>query len=377
MSDSLLDLPKQAYIGLGSNLGDRMWFLQSATAEIHRKVGDVIAVSGVVQSPASGFQGNDFLNACIEINTRLDPQRLLHVLLEIERNLGRNRGDKGGYSNRQIDLDLLLYEDQIIKTQDLLVPHPGMEKRRFVLQPLSEIASGVKHPEKGVTISELLKHAPTESLLPVEEQLRKPEFFGFSRYNYIAVEGNIGAGKTSLATMISQDFNARLILERFKDNAFLPKFYEDKGRYAFPLEMSFLADRYQQLSDDLAQYDLFKDFVISDYDVFKSLIFAKITLQEEEYALYQKLFHIMYKELVKPDLYIYLYQNTDRLLENIRKRGRGYEQKIEAQYLADINKSYFAFIKSQGNLNVKVIDISELDFVENREDYLSLLHHFN
>ena len=252
-----MDLPKKAYIGLGSNLGDRMWFLQSATAEIHRKVGDVIAVSGVVQSPASGFQGNDFLNACIEINTRLDPQRLLHVLLQIERNLGRNRGDKGGYSNRQIDLDLLLYEDQIIKTQDLLVPHPGMEKRRFVLQPLSEIASGVKHPEKGVTISELLKHAPTESLLPVEEQLRKPEVFGFSRYNYIAVEGNIGAGKTSLATMISQDFNARLILERFKDNAFLPKFYEDKGRYAFPLEMSFLADRYQQLSDDLAQYDLF------------------------------------------------------------------------------------------------------------------------
>lgn len=372
-----MDLPKKAYIGLGSNLGDRMWFLQSATAEIHRKVGDVIAVSGVVQSPALGFQGNDFLNACIEINTRLDPQRLLHVLLKIERNLGRNRGDKGGYSNRQIDLDLLLYEDQIIKTQDLLVPHPGIEKRRFVLQPLSEIASGVKHPEKGVTISELLKHAPTESLLPVEEQLRKPEVFGFSRYNYIAVEGNIGAGKTSLATMISQDFNARLILERFKDNAFLPKFYEDKGRYAFPLEMSFLADRYQQLSDDLAQYDLFKDFVISDYDVFKSLIFAKITLQEEEYALYQKLFHIMYKELVKPDLYIYLYQNTDRLLENIRKRGRGYEQKIEAQYLADINKSYFAFIKSQGNLNVKVIDISELDFVENREDYLSLLHHFN
>lgn len=137
--------------------------------------------------------------------------------------------------------------------------------------------------------------------------------------------------------------------------------------------MSFLADRYQQLSDDLAQYDLFKDFVISDYDVFKSLIFAKITLHDDEYSLYQKLFHLMYKELVKPDLYVYLYQNTERLLENIKKRGREYEQNIEADYLANINRSYLSFIKSQPGLKVKIIDISELDFVKNREDYLSLL----
>tara|TARA_E500000318_G_scaffold97693_1_gene98584 strand:- start:66 stop:644 length:579 start_codon:yes stop_codon:yes gene_type:complete len=187
------------------------------------------------------------------------------------------------------------------------------------------------------------------------------------------VEGNIGAGKTSFSTMISQDFNAKLILERFKDNPFLPKFYEDQERYAFSLEMSFLADRYQQLSDDLAQYDLFKDFVISDYDVFKSLIFAKITLEEDEYSLYQKLFHLMYKELVKPDLYIYLYQNTERLLQNIKKRGREYEQNIQPEYLMDINKSYLSFIKSQTNMKVQIIDISELDFVNNRKDYLKLL----
>ncbi|MBT8295127.1 MAG: deoxynucleoside kinase, partial [Gramella sp.] len=207
-----------------------------------------------------------------------------------------------------------------------------------------------------------------------EDTLKKPEMdFNFPACNYIAVEGNIGAGKTSFSTMVSEDFNAKLILERFKDNPFLPKFYEDKDRYAFSLEMSFLADRYQQLSDDLAQYDLFKDFVISDYDVFKSLIFAKITLHEDEYSLYHKLFHLMYKELVKPELYIYLYQNTDRLLENIKKRGRDYEQNIQPEYLIDINKSYLNFIKSQSNMKVQVIDISGLDFVSNRSDYLWLL----
>jgi len=173
--------------------------------------------------------------------------------------------------------------------------------------------------------------------------------------------------------MVSEDFNAKLILERFKDNPFLPKFYEDKDRYAFSLEMSFLADRYQQLSDDLAQYDLFKDFIISDYDVFKSLIFARITLHEDEYSLYHKLFHLMYKELVKPELYIYLYQNTDRLLQNIRKRGRDYEQNIQPEYLIEINKSYLNFIKSQSNMKVQIIDISDLDFVANRQDYLKLL----
>jgi deoxyadenosine/deoxycytidine kinase len=177
--------------------------------------------------------------------------------------------------------------------------------------------------------------------------------------------------------MISQDFNAKLILERFKDNPFLPKFYEEKNRYAFPLEMSFLADRYQQLSDDLAQYDLFSDFVVSDYDVFKSLIFARITLQEDEYVLYHKLFNIIYKELVKPDLYIYLYQDTERLLENIKIRGRDYEQNIEPEYLMKINKSYLAYIKSQNHIRVKIIDISGKDFVNKREDYLSILEEIN
>ena len=162
-------------------------------------------------------------------------------------------------------------------------------------------------------------------------------------------------------------------MERFKDNPFLPKFYDDAARYAFPLEMSFLADRYQQLVDDIAQFDLFKECVIADYDVNKSLIFAQITLTEVEFSLYKRLFGVMHKELPKPDLYVYLYQNTDRLLENIKKRGRKYEQSIEASYLQKLNAGYLEFIKNQHSGNIKIIDISEMDFLENRADYLKIL----
>jgi deoxyadenosine/deoxycytidine kinase len=199
------------------------------------------------------------------------------------------------------------------------------------------------------------------------------ESIHLENYNYIIIEGNIGAGKTTLVNKIAEDFNAKTVLERFADNPFLPKFYEDQNRYAFPLEMSFLADRYQQISDDLAQFDLFKDFIVADYHIFKSLLFAKVTLTEDEYRLYRKLFEIIYKEMPKPDLYIYLYQNTERLLENIKVRGRSYEQDIEADYLEKINFGYLDYIKTQKDLNVLVIDISDKDFVKNQQDYLYIL----
>ena len=137
--------------------------------------------------------------------------------------------------------------------------------------------------------------------------------------------------------------------------------------------MSFLADRYKQLSDDIAQYDLFKEFVVADYHISKSLTFAKVTLPEDEFELYRRFFNVIYKDMQKPDLYVYLYQDTDRLLQNIEKRGREYEQNIKPDYLENINKGYVEFIKSQPNLNVKIIDVSKLDFVKNRKDYLSIL----
>lgn len=367
--------PKTFYIALGSNKGNRLELMQMAVDNIYRKIGEIGAISHVYETPAWGFEGDAFLNACVEVKSRFPAEVVLQELLLIENLLGRVRATTGSYENRSIDLDIILAEDDVIASTSLKIPHPEMQKRKFVLLPLTDIAGKENHPVLKTTIANLLANTTDDS--PIEkiaDKLKNPGIkYGFQQRNYIAIEGNIGAGKTSLSTMISQDFNAKLILERFKDNPFLPKFYEDQNRYAFPLEMSFLADRYQQLSDDLAQYDLFADFVVSDYDVFKSLIFAKITLQEDEYALYDKLFRIMYKELVKPDLYIYLYQNTERLLENIKTRGRDYEQNIQPEYLVEINKSYLAFIKSQTNVNVRIIDISGKDFVNNREDYLDIL----
>ncbi len=190
-----------------------------------------------------------------------------------------------------------------------------------------------------------------------------------SPYQFIAIEGNIGAGKTSLATLLAKDFNAKLILEEFDDNSFLPKFYKDPDRFAFPLELSFLAERYQQLKDKLGTQDLFKNFTISDYFINKSLIFSRKTLQSDEFKLYSTLFEIINQSLIKPDLLVYLYANVDNLQKNIKNRGREYEQSIENTYLEKIQESYFEFIKQQDNLRILIIDTNDIDFVNNKEDY--------
>lgn len=188
-------------------------------------------------------------------------------------------------------------------------------------------------------------------------------------YNYIVIEGNIGAGKTSLATRMSDELNASLILEQFEENSFLPKFYEDPSRYAFPLELSFLADRYQQLKKHFTKPDLFTDFSIADYFIFKSLIFASKNLESLEYGLYAKLFNIVSSVVPKPDLIVYLYLSLDNLKKNIRKRGRAYEQNIQFDYLEKIQTGYINFLRQQSDLRVLLIDTNDLDFVKRESDY--------
>ncbi len=188
-------------------------------------------------------------------------------------------------------------------------------------------------------------------------------------YNFIAIEGNIGAGKTSLASLIAEEFNAKLILEQFEDNSFLPKFYKEPDKYAFPLEMSFLASRFQQLKDQLGNQDLFKSFTISDYYIVKSLIFAQKTLAEDEFKLYTRFFYIILNQLPKPDLFIYLHVKTPKLQENIKSRGRSYEQDIKDEYLEKIQDGYFEFIKQQDSMPILIIDTNDIDFVHNEEEY--------
>ena len=183
-------------------------------------------------------------------------------------------------------------------------------------------------------------------------------------YHFITIEGNIGAGKTTLAHLLSKHYNARLILEEFADNPFLPKFYENPSQYAFPLELFFMAERFKQLKDFLHQKDMFQSLTISDYLFTKCLLFAKVNLPEDEFRLYQRLFEIIHQQVIQPDLLIYLHSPVTKLQENIRKRNRPYEQNIPDDYLFSIQETYTRYIR-QHNIKTLYIDVSEADFLGN------------
>jgi len=186
------------------------------------------------------------------------------------------------------------------------------------------------------------------------------------KYNFVTIEGNIGAGKTTLAHLLSKHFNARLILEEFADNPFLPKFYENPGQYAFPLELFFMAERYKQLKDLLQTKDMFQNITISDYLFTKCLLFAKVNLPDEEFRLYQKLFEIINPQIVQPDIVIYLHTPVKKLQENIKKRNREYEQSIPNDYLFTLQETYTQYIK-QHNIKTLYVDAGNADFLGNEE----------
>src|SRR5215831_5291286 len=186
------------------------------------------------------------------------------------------------------------------------------------------------------------------------------------KYHYIAIEGNIGVGKTTLAHLLSRKLNARLILEQFADNPFLPKFYENPKQYAFPLELFFMAERFKQLKDMLHMNDIFQSVTVADYLFSKCLLFAKVNLPEEEFRLYQKLFDIMQQQIIFPDILIYLHAPVRKLQQNIKKRNREYEQKIPDDYLFNIQETYTSYIKHH-NIKTIFVDASDADFLDNEK----------
>ena len=361
------------FISVGSNQGDRWAHLQRSIFRIEAEIGPVLKCSRVYENPAQGFEGESFYNCCIEVSSSFSPLEVLHRLQQIENNGGRQRTGQG-YSSRTIDLDLLLYGQQCISEEELTVPHPRMEERGFVLYPLLDLGiADLKHPKSGKSIQQLAEACPDEQpLTPLKNKLLCSVQNAFTQLDYLAIEGNIGVGKTSLATRLAAEHNARLLLERFEENAFLPSFYKDPQRYAFPLEMSFLADRFQQLQEQLPQNSLFSERVFSDYHLSKSLLFAQVTLEADELRLYKKLYELMQLSLPQPQLYLYLQQNPERLLENIKQRGRPYEQNIEADYLRKVEEGYQLFLQQYPHPKL-VVNVSELDFVQKTEDYQNLL----
>ena len=193
------------------------------------------------------------------------------------------------------------------------------------------------------------------------------------RYKYITIEGNIGAGKTTLANMFQKELGAKLVLEQFADNPFLPKFYENKEKYSFPLELSFLAERFKQLKEMLNTRDLFNQYIVSDYLFIKSKLFAKVNLPEDEYKLYETLFDIIYPNLPQPDLIIYLHAPLSKLKANIKERNRDYEQHMDDDYLVDLQNAYLQLLKST-QFKTLILDTTQIDFVKNPEQFQKILH---
>ncbi|MEA3446987.1 MAG: deoxynucleoside kinase [Bacteroidota bacterium] len=191
---------------------------------------------------------------------------------------------------------------------------------------------------------------------------------------FIIIEGNIGAGKTSFVQKFCKLKNYKGVYEHFENNPFLPKFYEDPEKYAFTVEMSFLADRYHQLNKEIHQQDMFTDGIASDYYLVKSLIFARSTLSSQEFDLYRNIFNIIYQRLPSPDIYVYLHKSPEKLLSNIHERGRDYEKNISADYLKSIENSYFTFFKQHPQIPVLVINTEDLDFVKSDDDFFKIVN---
>lgn len=196
------------------------------------------------------------------------------------------------------------------------------------------------------------------------------------KYSFITIEGNIGAGKTTLATKLAQHLNARLVLEQFADNPFLPKFYEQPLQYAFPLELFFMAERYKQLKELISQKDLFQTVTITDYLFTKCLLFAKVNLPEDEFRLYQRLFDIIHQQLIQPELLIYLHAPVSKLQQNIRKRNRSYELNIPDEYLFNIQETYTHYIREH-NMRTLFVDVSNADFLYNPAHFNVILEALN
>lgn len=362
------------YLSLGSNLGDKINNLQTTINLIDSKVGDVLLISSVYQTKAEGFVGEDFLNCCVSLRTSMEPKILIKELINIESQNGRLRSNRNIYESRSIDIDILFYEDKIINQHNLTIPHPRMNERNFVIKPLLDIAKSKIHPVLNRTISEIDLDLGDTEIIKINDDLVVPVIEKLKSIKNIVIEGNIGVGKTCLSEKLSKDLNKELILEGYMDNPFLEKYYENLDRYALNVELTFLTDRCRQLSDFNNQISLFSSGLVSDYDIFKSLVFAGISLKEIEYNLFRKIFTYMTKDLFKSNLIIYLLQSTEQLLENIKKRGRGFEKKIDKKYLDKINQGYLNYLKNNSDLNIIYVDVSDLDFVESKTDYFELLY---
>lgn len=363
-----------AILHTGSNIGPREKLLQLALRLIAERAGRILKASAVYRTEPWGMSGQpEFLNQAAMIETQLEPQDLLDTLLDIERRMGRERREKWG--SRLIDIDILFYDNLVWNTPALQLPHPHLHERNFVLAPLAELAPDWVHPVLGKTAIQLLAESP-DDLEALPFQTEESTATGLPERlpcQFMVIEGNIGAGKTTLCHRLARDYNCRLILEQFADNPFLPHFYHQPERYAFPVELFFMTERHKQLQEELSSPSLFQQTVVADYFFVKTSLFAKNNLSKEEYRLFLRLFHVLNASFPKPELLVYLHRSVDSLMDNIRRRGRSYEQDISEAYLAQIQQVYFEFFKAERTFPILILDVEKADFQHDDLSYQKIV----
>ena len=362
-----------AYIGLGSNMGDKTANCQTAVEHL-AEAGRIVSVSSFYYTEPVGYkEQEDFINAVAGLETNCSPSELLSICHAIEDRLGRRRTVRWG--PRTVDLDILLFGDLVVNRPDLIIPHPLMALRRFVLAPLVEIAPAVRHPVLNKTMIQLLgelQNSQTVMKLQARERSTMTPKPDIRPARYIVTEGPIGVGKTSLTMLLAEELGARLILEQAEENPFLTQFYKDPSRYRFQTQMFFLLSRFSQ-QQEMAQPDLFSRITISDYLFDKDRIFAYVNLDDNELPLYEQFYKILEPKIVQPDLVIFLQADTDTLLRRIKQRGRSFEKEIGPDYIAAVNEAYNQFFFRYTDTPLLVINTSDIDFVHRREDLDDLL----
>jgi len=358
-----------AYLALGSNQGNRLEYLQKALLGLEALPLTITAQSHLYETPAWGFEGPSFLNACVAIQTTLSPQVLLSKMLQLEEQLGRQRATSDTYRSRTIDLDLLAYEDIVLKEAGLTLPHPLLHEREFVLRPLAELAPTWVHPLLEKTVLEL------EADLHSHTALQKP-FLKWSApltqsISYWAIEGNIGVGKTTLTQLLAAHLETNTLFENFRTNPHLASFYENPQAYAKAVESFFLNERYQALHSFWQSTK--QGGVIADFSLYKSVIFARQNLNSADFLNYVPLFESYKNTLPQPELILYLEAPTAFCLKRIEERGRSFERTITANYLQKIEAGYKVFFAEQTEKNVLKLAVEERDFKNNPHHFQWLL----
>lgn len=362
-------MKQTAYLSLGSNEGNRLAFLQKALQSLDQLPLQIEAQSHIYETPAWGFDGPSFLNACVTIKTDLSPQELLAQMLLLEKQLGRFRGASKGYQSRTIDLDLLGYEDQVIKEDGLTVPHPLLHQREFVLRPLAEIAPLWQHP--------VLEQTPQILLAQFDHQTAVKRPFSewspplFSSFSFLAIEGNIGSGKTTLTHQLANTFTAIPFLESYSNNPHLASFYENPKAYAKAVETFFLRERIKAI--EIFWRENQDKAVVADFSIHKSLVFAKQNLTPTDFNAFSKWYAAQVNALPIPQLILYLDTPVDYCLRRIEQRGRTYEKNISPAYLQQIALGYADFFLAHEALPVIKIAVGDRDFKNNPHHFQWLL----